>query len=287
MDPYLEDPAYWPDVHQRLITYLSDDLNTLLPAGYVARAEERVYVSTPPKFVIHDLAIGLTRAPHPGAARLAWSSGTTVIDRASLPADEPVTVLLATQVREPFIQVLDLRRGRTLETVIEILSPSNKAFGSAGWQQYRKKQTQVLGSDSHLIEIDLLRGGTHAAAIPMQSLGLPHRWDYLVSVVRASSRDRGQAYVRSLRERLPRFGVPLADADPDAVVDLQVVLDRCYDQGRYAQELDYTSDPPVPLSSTDRSWARSIVDRGPGPANAPPERGAGQGTNGSHSTDRG
>ncbi len=31
MDPYLEDPVGWTDVHQRLITTLSTELNRLLP----------------------------------------------------------------------------------------------------------------------------------------------------------------------------------------------------------------------------------------------------------------
>jgi hypothetical protein len=44
MDPYLEHPALWPGVHQRLITYLGDRLNTLLPPHYVADIGERLYV---------------------------------------------------------------------------------------------------------------------------------------------------------------------------------------------------------------------------------------------------
>lgn len=36
MDPYLEHPARWPGVHQRLMTYIADTLNIALPPHYVA-----------------------------------------------------------------------------------------------------------------------------------------------------------------------------------------------------------------------------------------------------------
>ncbi|MBC8162838.1 MAG: DUF4058 family protein, partial [Roseiflexaceae bacterium] len=44
MDPYLEDPAVWPDVHQRFITYLSDEMQQYLRPQYSARIGERIYL---------------------------------------------------------------------------------------------------------------------------------------------------------------------------------------------------------------------------------------------------
>ena len=44
MDPYLEDPGSWPDLHHRLISAASDQLNAQLRPRYLARIEERVYV---------------------------------------------------------------------------------------------------------------------------------------------------------------------------------------------------------------------------------------------------
>jgi len=37
MDPYLEEPARWPDVHQRLITYIADALQPQVRPRYYAR----------------------------------------------------------------------------------------------------------------------------------------------------------------------------------------------------------------------------------------------------------
>ena len=42
MDPYLE--SSWEDVHGSLIGYLRDALTPHLPAGLVARREQRGYV---------------------------------------------------------------------------------------------------------------------------------------------------------------------------------------------------------------------------------------------------
>ena len=45
MDPYLEEPGLWPDVHHRLITVTSDTLAVALRPKYYVRIEERVYLS--------------------------------------------------------------------------------------------------------------------------------------------------------------------------------------------------------------------------------------------------
>jgi len=45
MDPYLESPALWPDVHHGLISHIQKALNPALRPRYVARVELRVYIS--------------------------------------------------------------------------------------------------------------------------------------------------------------------------------------------------------------------------------------------------
>jgi uncharacterized protein DUF4058 len=53
--------------------------------------------------------------------------------------------------------------------------------------------------------------------------------------------------------------VPLADGEPDLVLDLQTVFDRCYDEGAYARALDYGGKPPVPLKKADAEWAETLL----------------------------
>lgn len=41
MDPYLEDPHDWPDVHDTSANSIRDSLNRTLPDGFVAQVESR------------------------------------------------------------------------------------------------------------------------------------------------------------------------------------------------------------------------------------------------------
>ena len=40
MDPYLEDPRFWPVLHQAIITFIMGDLNACMPPGFDAQANE-------------------------------------------------------------------------------------------------------------------------------------------------------------------------------------------------------------------------------------------------------
>ncbi|MCA9034525.1 MAG: DUF4058 family protein [Planctomycetaceae bacterium] len=44
MDPYLEAPSLWPDVHHELLSVARELLNRRLRPQYHVRVEERVYV---------------------------------------------------------------------------------------------------------------------------------------------------------------------------------------------------------------------------------------------------
>ena len=76
----------------------------------------------------------------------------------------------------------------------------------------------------------------------------------------------GRWYPRTLRQRLPKIGVPLSGSDPDVVLNLQAVLKRTYNAGRYAHRLDYQS-PCIPkLSAEDRAWANQTIKKVTGKA---------------------
>jgi hypothetical protein len=45
MDPYLEDPALWPDVYSRLINVSSEMLMAQLRPKYFVQIDERLYVA--------------------------------------------------------------------------------------------------------------------------------------------------------------------------------------------------------------------------------------------------
>lgn len=253
MDPYLEEPILWPGLHQRLITHIGDTLNALMPPHYVADIGERLYVVQPEHSVYPDtVVVQHPCTPAHPEAHGERTSATMVSDQPLILTVEPV------EVRETFVEILSLREEGRIVTVLEILSPSNKVVGSEGRQQYLTKQREVLESQTHLIEIDLLRTGAHTVAPPRERLLRHSTWDYLVSLHRGG-RNRFEVWTFTVRQRLPRFSVPLANGDPDVVLDLQAVFDRCYDAGGYARRVDYRREPPTPLQGDDATWAAALL----------------------------
>lgn len=244
MDPYLEDPQIWPGVHARLIVYLGDHLQTQLRPRYVAAVEERVYLEGPEREIIPDVWM---RRNLPGAS----SGGTALVE-----ADAPLVVQIPQlEIHEAYVNILDRQSGMRVVTVIEVVSPANK-YAGPGHNLYRAKQREILESTSHLVEIDLLRLGPHVLAVPEALARGKGPYDYLVSVNRSQElRDLFELYPRGLRHRLPRVRIPLAGGDPDAVLDLQVVLERVHAEGAYGDRIDYSRPCQPPLSTEDQSWA--------------------------------
>jgi hypothetical protein len=65
-------------------------------------------------------------------------------------------------------------------------------------------------------------------------------------------------------ESLPAIAIPLLPGDQDAVVDLQLVFDRCYQTGRYERRVRYAEWSLVPPLSDERlQWVQGrLRERG-------------------------
>jgi hypothetical protein len=162
-------------------------------------------------------------------------------------------------MREVYVEIWTVPDESRVIAVIEVLSPANKAAGSEGRRLYLAKRRQLLESQTHLLEIDFLRQGEHTVAPPLEWLLEREYWDYLVSLHRGGQGERFEIWRIPLRRRLPCIHVPLAGNDPDVVLDLQAVFDRCYDEGPYARRLDYRREPSVPLARADAEWADALL----------------------------
>lgn len=255
MDPYLEHPALWPGVHQGIIASARAMLNATLPLQYVADIGERLYVVQPERSIYPDVVV----VEHPAFGMSATSQETST--SAALVSDPPwLLTLPVAEIREVFIEIVAIADASLVVTAIEVLSPSNKMANSPGRQLYLDKQRQLLQSQTHLIEIDLLRSGEHTVASPHEALIGRGTWDYLVSLHRGGNKgERYEAWGILLRQRLPRIRVPLLRNDPDVVLDLQAVFDRCYEEGAYARRLDYRREPVPPLSYNEVTWADTLL----------------------------
>lgn len=246
MDPFLEDPAIWHGFHNSLIVYVRDELQPRLGPRYLAAVEDRVFLEGPGREVLPDVFICKSR-----------DSADTL---AVADADEAVVVRVPSlEVHESYIDILDLRSGKRVVTTIEVASPTNK-YAGPGREAYLQKQSEVRASGTHLVEIDLLRAGPHVLAVPEWVARGQREYDYLASVNRATGvRDTFELYPRTLRERLPRVKIPLADPDPDVLLDVQAVVERNYAAGRYLERIDYDGPCRPKLSADDEAWARQTI----------------------------
>jgi hypothetical protein len=255
MDPYLEHPALWPGVHQGIIASARAMLNATLPPQYVADIGERLYVVQPERSIYPDVVV----VEHPAFGMPTASQETST--STALVSDPPwVLTLPVAEIREVFIEIVAIADASLVVTAIEVLSPSNKMANSPGRQLYLDKQRQILQSQTHLIEIDLLRSGDHTVAAPHEELIRWGPWDYLVSLHRGGNKgERYEVWGIPLRQRLPRIRVPLLGNDPDVVLDLQAVFDRCYEEGAYTRRLDYRHESVPPLAHNEVTWADTVL----------------------------
>ncbi len=86
--------------------------------------------------------------------------------------------------------------------------------------------------------------------------------DYSVVVSRAERHPEADFWPIRLREPLPIIPVPLRSPDRDATLDLQELLHRVYDAGRYAHYV-YEGRPKPPLLPEEEEWARPFVPATP------------------------
>jgi hypothetical protein len=250
MDPYLE--QYWGDVHNRLITYSCDALQKHLPGDLRARMGERVFVEPTDglgRNIIPDVRV--VERGRPQERIHDTSNGIAVAEPlvVHLEQDEPV--------RQGFIEIIDIKSGRRVVTVVEILSPSNKLPGP-GRELYLKKQDELRAGGVSLVEIDLIRTGTRVLACPFDRIPEGHRTPYAACARRGWKPFEIEYYRIPLRERLPAIRIPLRREDRDVALDLQAVLDRCYEEGRY-DDIDYREEPETLLGPDDARWADALL----------------------------
>jgi hypothetical protein len=255
MDPYLEQPEFFPGLHDRIIGQLSDALQERLPRHYYAEIRSRVWVEFSGRGMTPDVNVlrsDEAAAPRPGSGAAAGGVAVAAPVVVAVPHDE---------CREPFLELCTWQGGRHVVTAIEVLSLSNKKPGDHGRDLYLQKQRAVLRSQVHLVEIDLLRGGEHTTAVPLdRALARTGPFAYHVCVHRFDDLQNFYVYPVPLEQRLPAIPVPLLPGDGEVGIDLQAILDRCYDVGPYGRlPLYRETNPTPPLSPEQAGWATALL----------------------------
>ena len=249
MDPYLEDPATWTGVHAAILAALFEQIGPAVRPKYAVRFEERVFVTDDDdpgyRLVIPDVRV-VQRDP---AEPLRPFASTAIAEpiRATLPADD--------EVHERSLHVIDVR-DRSIVTVIELLSPTNKIAGSFGRASFLRKRREVLAGDAHWMEIDLLRDGLRTPRLA----NVPDT-DYRVYLSRSGPPRDAFVWPIRLQDRLPTVAFPLRGDDPDVPLDLQAAVTAAVERGSYDLDADYAADPVPPLSGPAEAWARSVLGK--------------------------
>jgi len=254
MNPYMEER--WNDVHSTLLVYARRQLQAQLPEDLVAEVEQ-------------TLLVGESEGQPDQAAyrpdvsvREPWEESGGV----GVAVAEPI------QVAKPVVAKVPPRPNRRLGiidthgrliTVVEVLSPSNKR--GKGGSDYRYTRDDLMESGVNLVEIDLVRegglltelfDGDHVTLYLRDRDGnLP---PHVVSVFRAARPTERELYPISYQKPLPSFAVPLRTGERDVALDLQSILQQCYEDGAFWMA-NYRKDPIPKLSPQDANWLDELL----------------------------
>ena len=253
MDPYLEHPGLWPDVHNGLIAELRNTLAPQLRPRYYVALEERTYLAEPAGLAfVSRPDITVVGSPTPAASRISPGEASSM----GMATLEPVIVELPMPelVRETYLEVR-LAQTHAVIAVLELLSPANKRPGE-GRQQYERKRLQVLTTCPHWVEIDLLRGGEPMA---VDTRGQNIASHYRILIGRAEQRPRAMLLPCNVRHLIPSFRLPLQPGDDEPLVDLNHLLHLLYGGAGYDLRINYQSPTDPPLEEEEAMWANGLL----------------------------
>ena len=199
----------------------------------------------------HQMALSLYQLLLPG---LVERYRARVCQRLYTTPQVLFTSIIQEEHSEDYIEIRQRSDGR-LVTLVELVSPANKVTPE-GRVAYLDKRREGRAHGASVVEIDLVLQGKPLLDYSRESLP---DWDYVVTVTRDSQPDRHEIYTSTLQKRLPRFRLPLASDERDTVFDLHTAFTRCYDQGGFAERIDYRNDPRTPLEEDDRVWLRELL----------------------------
>ena len=246
VDPFIESQK-WEDLHTRFITIVSELLVPQVRPRYMVDVERYLYVTRDEgeqeevvKLIAPDAFVADTGR---GWRESAPPAGVVTL--------QPVKHRIALPRRRQAYLVIRTRRREVVVTVIELLSPWNKT-PEAGVAEYLAKRANVLHSSANLVELDLLRGGQRLPTVEPLQPG-----DFYAFISRPRVRPDVDVYAWALRDPLPVLPVPLAQGDPDVLLDLQAAFTTVYDRAGYDYSLDYAARIQPPLPAKDAQWVQS------------------------------
>jgi hypothetical protein len=255
MDPHIESSGLWRNFHANLIIQIQDALADRVPEHYLVRAEERSYLLLAAENGKEEREfypdVRVTEPTKPGRGkrrpRPAGAAASATVEQRSM----QLAAFVEQEVRETFIEIFATEPDRRLVTTIEVLSPTNKDRGGHGWNLYLRKRQAVLVCGVHLVEVDLLRGGTR---LPMREPWPDSPYTFLVA--RANRQFTCDVWPAYFHLPLPALPIPLAAPDPDVVIELQPLVASIYRRLRYGATINYGKPLLPPPTSAEEGWLK-------------------------------
>jgi hypothetical protein len=257
MDPYLERPGLWEEIHTALMVGIQQYLTPLVQPRYRVAIERRVYMAvltTETGELVGKPDVMLIAGRQLREASVAYRPGPA--------GTGPIVVQLPApeEFVERYLEIRDVTSDEVI-TVLELLSPGNK-LSTQGRRQYEEKRAAILGSRTNLVEIDLLRAGQPFPINPQpDDRDRLKRAAYRVVVSRAGQRPLGEAYLFSIRDRIPAIPIPLRDGEPEPELPLNDLVHDVYQRGRYDLAINYSQPAPPPFSNEDAAWIGSLLEQ--------------------------
>jgi hypothetical protein len=168
--------------------------------------------------------------------------------------------LFTSVLREPhteeYVEVRSRTDGR-LVAVLDVTCPANKQT-RPGTEAYLATRKHAEAARAAVVDIDLLTHGPRLIEFDRSTLAA---YDQCITVTRSGAGNRYEVYTATVQKKLPKLRVPLAADDRDALIDLQDVFRRAYDQGAFLSKIDYKADLPaeVTLAADGRNWVHQFL----------------------------
>ncbi len=217
-NPYLEQADYWSDFHNQLVAEIARVLIPQVLPTYQVVMDKWVYQITDTTAILvgrPDVAVQRRKVEGPAVATVSQP----------VPVPVQVKIPMPVEVEQAYLEVKDAAT-REVITTLEVLSPANKS--GEGRTKYEAKRQTILGSKTHLVEIDLLRAGQ----VPLLEME-QFQSHYKILVSRSQQRPIADLYPFNLQDLIPPFPVPLRQGELEPVIRLQDMVNDLYERLGY------------------------------------------------------
>ena len=265
MDPFLERNPTWEDIHGWFIRELVREL--VIPIrrlGLEIGVERTVYRrdSDAGLMLIGEPDFLSFQESNSGSGR-TWDRSSGGLALAEPQAVHEVVLEDDEQSihKQDFLVVREELRGYArVVAVVELLSPANKTGTYA--PLYQEKRQHFLASQSHFLEIDLLRDGPNPSRDRFPELS---RTPYFIFLARKKGMGwNEEGFPVRLQDPLPTIGLPLTADRPLLPLNLQAAFDSAFNLSAFVSDRLYGNLPGPALSSEDQEFVNNILShRGP------------------------